>query len=66
MMTKRANGSIKKIDVRCISNEGYPASLKVGKVYKAMHCDGGWLAVYDESKDTYGYPSQMFEIVDES
>ena len=50
--------------VVCINNEGYEASLEVGKIYRfipdkeaAKH---GYLRVIDESGEDYGYSIKRF------
>lgn len=50
--------------VKCISNEGYPASLKVGRVYRRMpngEPELGLVRVVDESGDDYLFPEEFFE-----
>jgi hypothetical protein len=46
----------------CISNEGYPASLEVGKLYRIIPDDAaashGYLRVVDESGEDYGYSKE--------
>ncbi|MGH8497365.1 MAG: hypothetical protein ACRERV_00915 [Methylococcales bacterium] len=48
----------------CISNEGYPASLEVGKLYRILPDDQaashGYLRVIDESGEDYGYSKDRF------
>ncbi len=48
----------------CVNNEGYPASLEVGKLYRIIPDDEaashGHLRVIDESGEDYGYPSDRF------
>jgi hypothetical protein len=54
----RANGY-----VMCIDNQGYPASLEVGKVYRVLPGDAGlanWIRVIDESGEDYLYPAKRF------
>jgi len=50
--------------VRCIKNEGYPASLEIGKVYAVITDkeleSNGELYVIDESKEAYIYPADYF------
>jgi hypothetical protein len=48
----------------CLNNEGYPASLEVGKLYRvipdeeaAVH---GYIRVIDESGEDYGYATERF------
>lgn len=48
----------------CINNEGYPASLDVGKVYRVIPDDQAaahdYLRVIDESGEDYAYASNRF------
>ena len=50
--------------VLCISNEGYPASLDVRRVYRAIPDadaeQSGHVRVVDESGEDYLYPHEMF------
>ena len=50
--------------VVCISNEGYPASLEVGKLYAtiadAQAESHGYLRVVDESGEDYAYAKDRF------
>jgi hypothetical protein len=52
----------------CVKNEGYPASLEVRKVYRAMPdpvaTSRGFVRVIDESGEDYLYPSECFVAVD--
>jgi hypothetical protein len=49
----------------CLNNEGYPASLEVGKLYRvipnnedaAVH---GYIRVMDESGEDYAYSTERF------
>lgn len=48
----------------CINNEGYKASLEVGKLYRAIPDDEaarhGYIRVIDESGEDYGYSADRF------
>ena len=48
----------------CINNEGYKASLEVGKLYRvipdAEAASHGYLRVVDESGEDYGYVATRF------
>jgi hypothetical protein len=48
----------------CISNEGYPASLEVGKLYQILPDETaeshGYIRVIDESGEDYGYSRDRF------
>ncbi len=50
--------------VICINNEGYPASLEVGKLYRVIPDDEaashGYLRIIDESGEDYGYAADRF------
>ena len=51
----------------CVSNESYPASLEVRKVYQALPdpvaASRGFVRVIDESGEDYLYPSDRFVAV---
>jgi len=48
----------------CISNDDYPASLEVGKLYQIIPDDvaesHGYIRVIDESGEDYGYSKDRF------
>ncbi|WP_047863762.1 hypothetical protein [Rubrobacter aplysinae] len=47
----------------CVNNEGYPASLEIGKSYRVLPDDeleAGEIRVVDESEEDYVYPSDYF------
>lgn len=48
----------------CINNEGYEASLEVGKLYRVIPDDEaakhGYIRVVDESGEDYGYSANRF------
>ncbi len=50
--------------VVCINNEGYKASLEVGKLYRmipdAAAASHGYVRVVDESGEDYGYAAERF------
>jgi len=50
--------------VVCIRNEGYPASLEVRKIYRALPDDAAakhdLIRVVDESGEDYLYPADFF------
>ncbi len=50
--------------VVCIANEGYEASLEVGKLYRVIpdeEAQGhGYLRIVDESGEDYGYAADRF------
>ena len=52
----------------CVKNDGYPASLEVRKVYRALPdpvaASRGFVRVVDESGEDYLYPSGYFVAVE--
>jgi hypothetical protein len=50
--------------VVCLDNEGYPASLEVGKLYRSIPDDDaeaeGLLRVIDESGEDYAFEAKRF------
>ena len=48
----------------CINNEGYKASLEVGKLYRVIPDEEatshGYIRVMDESGEDYGYATDRF------
>lgn len=52
----------------CVNNDGYPASLEVGKVYRVVPDPAaaakGLVRVVDESGEDYLYPSERFVAVE--
>ena len=51
----------------CLSNEGYAASLEVGKVYRVLLDDDaavhGYIRVIDESGEDYAYTASRFHLI---
>lgn len=51
----------------CLNNEGYAASLKVGKVYRVIQDDEagghGYIHVIDESGEDYAYTASRFHLI---
>lgn len=64
MMEEKTNG-MTRFKVKCIKNDGYAGSLIVGHIYEASRGQLGVLGVIDEEGESYIYPSEYFEIVDE-
>ena len=60
--------SQRKQFVVCISNEGYPASPEVGKIYEVVPDSSagehGLIRVIDESGEDYLYPHNHFIPID--
>ena len=52
---------------RCLNNEGYAASLEVGKVYPVIQDDEaashGYIRVIDESGEDYAYTANRFHLI---
>jgi len=52
----------------CVSNESYPASLEVRKVYRALPdpvaASRGFVRVIDESGEDYLYPTDYFVAIE--
>jgi hypothetical protein len=47
----------------CIDNQGYLASLEIGKVYRTFPADSdipNWIRVVDESGEDYLFPAKRF------
>lgn len=48
----------------CLNNEGYPASLEVGKLYRVIPDEEatahGYIRVIDESGEDYAYSEERF------
>lgn len=61
-------GTRKKGFVVCIRNTGYPASLELRKIYRALPDPDaeshGLIRVIDESGEDYLYPTKFFVSVD--
>ena len=51
----------------CLNNEGYPASLEVGKLYRVISDDDaaahGYIRVIDESGEDYAYTASRFHLM---
>jgi hypothetical protein len=51
----------------CLDNEGYPASLEVGKLYRVISDDEatshGYIRVIDESGEDYAYTASRFHLI---
>ena len=51
----------------CLNNEGYAASLQVGKVYRVIPDDEaaahGYVSVIDESGEDYAYTVNRFHLI---
>jgi hypothetical protein len=51
----------------CLNNEGYAASLEVGKVYRVIQDDEsashGYIRVIDESGEDYAYTTNRFHLI---
>ena len=51
----------------CLNNEGYPASLEVGKLYRVIPDDDAaahsYIRVIDESGEDYAYTASRFHLM---
>ncbi|MYA72637.1 hypothetical protein F4009_20005 [Candidatus Poribacteria bacterium] len=51
----------------CLNNEGYAASLEIGKVYGVIQDDEaashGYIRVIDESGEDYAYTANRFHLI---
>ncbi len=51
----------------CLDNEGYLASLEVGKVYRVIHAKEGvahgYIRIIDESGEDYAYTASRFHMM---
>ena len=51
----------------CLDNEGYPASLEVGKLYRVVPdeeaASHGYIRVIDESGEDYAFTANRFHMV---
>ena len=51
----------------CLNNEGYAASLEIGKVYRVIQNDEaashGYIRVIDESGEDYTYTTNRFHLI---
>ncbi len=51
----------------CLDNEGYPASLEVGKLYRVIPDEEaaahGYFRIIDESGEDYAYAASRFHLV---
>lgn len=52
----------------CLSNEGYPASLETGKLYRIIPdkdaAAEGYLRIVDESGEDYAFAAARFYVLD--
>ncbi len=52
----------------CLKNEGYPASLEIGKLYRVIPDDAaskhGYIRVVDESGEDYAYSTERFFLIE--
>ena len=51
----------------CLNNEGYPASLEVGKLYRVILDEEaaahGYIRLIDESGEDYAFTAERFHMV---
>ena len=52
----------------CLSNEGYPASLQIGKLYRVIPDEEAsarrYIRIIDESGEDYAYTATRFHILE--
>ena len=52
----------------CLNNEGYPASLEIGKLYRVIPDDEaaahGYIRVIDESGEDYAFTASRFHVIE--
>jgi hypothetical protein len=64
---KKAKGGTLQFAL-CLNNEGYPASLEIGKLYRVIPDDEaaahGYLRIIDESGEDYAFVANRFHIID--
>ncbi len=52
----------------CLNNEGYPASLEVGNLYRVIPDDEaaahGYLRVINESGEDYAFTASRFHVIE--
>ena len=52
----------------CLNNDGYTASLEIGKLYRVIPDDEvlaqGYLRIIDESGEEYAYAANRFHLLD--
>lgn len=52
----------------CLDNEGYPASLEVGKLYRVVPDEEaaahGYIRIIDESGEDYAFTANRFYVMD--
>ncbi len=51
----------------CFDNEGYEASLQIGKLYQVIPDEGadkhGYIRLIDESEDDYAFTASRFHLL---
>lgn len=65
-MVKRQANRFKQFAL-CLNNEGYAASLEVGKIYRVIQdneaASHGYIRVIDESGEAYAYTVNRFHLI---
>jgi hypothetical protein len=65
-MTHKDNQSLQF--ALCLNNDGYPASLEVGKLYQMIPDDEaaahGYIRVIDESGEDYAFTANRFHVIE--
>ncbi len=64
-MKKKSNQTL--VFALCLDNEGYPASLEVGKLYRVIPDDEaaahGYIRIIDESGEDYAFTASRFHMI---
>ena len=50
--------------IRCINDDKHVSIIK-GKVYEVISSVPGFYSIIDESGDEYGFPAELFEVVED-
>lgn len=50
--------------IKCVNDDKY-VSIVAGKTYEARRLTDSLFAVVDESGDEFGYPAELFEVMEE-
>lgn len=63
-MSEKSESVEKEGFALCLDNQGYPASLQLGKVYRFLEDKGasshGYIRIIDESGEDYAYSKDRF------
>jgi hypothetical protein len=66
MMKRKRNRTVQF--AVCLSNEGYPVSLQIGKLYRVIGDEAatahGYIRIVDESGEDYAYAASRFHLIE--